>query len=46
VVVVTAVLAGLDGSVEGLADGFDDDEHAPKATTQLTIAASLFTTEA
>jgi hypothetical protein len=46
VVVVAAVLVGLDCSAAGFAEGFDDDEHAPKTTMQLTIAASLFTSEA
>jgi len=46
VVVVASVLAGLDCSDDGFADGFDDDEHAPNTTTHVTIAASLFTTEA
>jgi len=45
VVVVASVLAALDCSAGGFAEGFDDDEHAPK-TMQLTIATSLFTTEA
>jgi hypothetical protein len=42
VVVVASVLAGLDC----FDDCFDDEEHAPNTTMQLTIAASLLITRA
>jgi hypothetical protein len=46
VVVVAAVLAGLDCFADGFDDGFDDEEHAPHTTTQATVAASLLITRA